>query len=519
MVAIIGNRVPLQQIRPVATESGLGNVFASLASARGDRARNDLIAQQTETEALKTLAAQREYEAGQSLANAIRAEGYDPRELIASGVLAGRDGGDLGDLVRALAANTMGVDDPRVSSAMLGAGDAFSSTPVGFGRDQMRQVEQNEADNAAAMARQLTVNDTNLERERLSQEAATARADMDVVEVMVPGPNGPVPRLVRRSEAVGEAPVLSLDQTRSVMFAQPQVQQDITDEQRANFALGGAPGGATRAPDNYVLPDGSVVLSLDGRTGINGEVIPPGARRVGIAAQDSAENIGLRPNVESGLQTSEVSRARFFDLSRQAREIAASDRTLFGPVGAARGAAQSAGQLLAGVTELFGGDVNAAIDGAYADMAQSGVSPGVLNDLFTFDPNLSDIQVLSTLLVYSGAAALAGQSGRDMSDRDVQIFKEIFGNPQGLFSSQQGFLARLNRAEAILSGQAQADADVRARGGAPSATPRAPGPAAERPNIGAMGLEQLQALDPSTLSDEELAAAARRFEMLSGGAQ
>lgn len=521
MVAIVGNRVPLQQVPPVSNGNGIGEVFRSLVAGRGDRARNDLIAQQTETEALRTMAAQREFDSGQALADAIRAEGYDPRELIASGTLAGRDGGDLGALLRTLAANTMGVDDPRVSGAILGAGGAMSSTPVGFGRDQARQVAQNDADNAAAMVRQGTVNQTNLEQERMRQAGAASREDMALEEVMMPGPNGnPVPTLVRRGEAVGAAPLLSLDQTRSVMFAQPEVQAGITDEQRANFALGGTPGaGSTRAPDNYVTPSGDVILSLDGMRGINGEVVPPGSRRVGIAAQDSAEGVGLRPTVEGNLQGAEISRTRFTDISRQAREVAASDRTLFGPVGAARNVAQSAGQLLMGVSELIGGpDTSpaAAVNAAAADMARSGVSPSVISDLFTFDPNLPDIQVLSTLLVYSGAAALAGQSGRDMSDRDVAIFREIFGNPQGLFSSQEGFLARLDRAEAIVRGQAAADADVRARGGAPAPSAAPP---REPPNIGAMGLQELQALDPSTLSEEELAAAARRFEILSRSAQ
>lgn len=421
MVAIIGNHVPLQQVRPVATEGGLGGFLQSFAGAAGNRALNDLRAQQLETEVLKTMGAQREFDAGQALSNVLAGGDFDPRAILAQGVLAGRAGGDLGNLVRALAANTMSVDDPRVSGAMLGAGDSFSSTPVGFGRDQARQVAQNEATIAGAMERQLTQNETALELQRMKEAAQAGREDQALQTIMAPGPDGrPVPTLVRRGDAVGQAPLMSLDQTRATVFAQPEVQAQMTPEQVTTFALGGSPNASERRPGLWIDPRGGRYASTDGLTDIRGNPLPPDVIPASISggAEEVMPNVDRRQLLLAETNTRQVVGLLDTIVERLGRPDAAS---ALGPIGGAANVFNNVRSQL----EAFGREIgivglreqvdtnpqiNATLDrfmsdpGLIARARQLGVEANVLRS-----------QILDLAYVY----AVSREPGGRLSDQDV----------------------------------------------------------------------------------------------------
>lgn len=149
------------------------------------------------------------------------------------------------------------------------------------------------------------------------------------------------------------------------------------------------------------------------------------------------------------LQKEQVSNAKLRNLINFTRDLAKKDPTNFGFPGFVKGTAQDVTSLLGGVSQAFGyrNDQEAVTD-AQREIASSGVDPSLLSGVF--DPNLPALQTASDLLVFQAASALAGQSGRSVSDRDVKMFKQIVGDPQSLFGNQEKFLSKLTTIENML---------------------------------------------------------------------
>jgi hypothetical protein len=138
------------------------------------------------------------------------------------------------------------------------------------------------------------------------------------------------------------------------------------------------------------------------------------------------------------------------------REVAQKDPNNFGFPGFVKGTMQDVTALANGVSQVFGDDgFEQSVTDAQRHLFNSDVSADVGVELLPsfYDPSLPQLQTLSDLLVFQAAAALAGQSGRSVSDKDVRMFKNIVGDPSSLFTSQAKFLSKLQMVENILGMQ------------------------------------------------------------------
>lgn len=376
---------------------------------------------------------------------------YDPRRVAQRATLSGDT--DYANRERFLAANT-GSDMSAVSRAMLGAGQAMSSTPSGF------------TQNLAEQARQA---DAGL-REQQRQ--------FDMAPKPVLGPQGP--QYVPQSQMTqpGIQPVLSDTERKGTLAGQNWQNLDqLGPEQKAY--LGAGPASApNRTPRNYVGPDRRTYVTYDGVTDAqSGLPLPQGGALVGL--EDTMQGAGLTNSTLSGVQQDQMSLQRFNGLLDMADQMTG-DPTLFGPVGKLRGMGQEMAQTFGAVGQVFGADTGTAIQSAQQDLAQSGVNPALLPELFNYDPNIPKVETLWGLMVYQGAAALAGQQGRSVSDKDVQFFRRILGEPQSFFSSAVEAKARIGAAREIANLYSGFNAN--ALGGAPQQQPTGAGaPAAAAP--------------------------------------
>jgi|DEB0MinimDraft_6_1074348.scaffolds.fasta_scaffold00040_48 hypothetical protein len=162
-------------------------------------------------------------------------------------------------------------------------------------------------------------------------------------------------------------------------------------------------------------------------------------------------NLKLDPtkSTANDLQKEQVASAKLRGLLDYTRELAQKDPMNFGFPGFVKGTAQDVTTLLQGVSQTMGyKDTNEAVTTAQRDIAMAGIDPSLLSGVF--DPDLPALQTAADLLVFQAASALAGQSGRSVSDKDVKYFKSIVGNPQSLFANQQKFLSKLDTIQSIL---------------------------------------------------------------------
>jgi hypothetical protein len=460
MVAIIGRKIPTTGATGYQARGGLGNSFDILTKTLMDPLTPAL-----RGEAL--LKAQEGRESNDALRAAIggaRSTGglIDPYALYTAGVGSGRKADDLGGFITGIAANVRGAEDPATTNALVGEGKPYSQTYAGFKSSQ----------------------DHDTAKHRMSQDTVlTADARKPYV---VLGENGPT--VVRQSDAYGQPAVPTLTQEQA-LFAR-----------RAQEQPGGIPGlkpaeqnfisaqPNSQSPKNYVA-NGQNFITFDGLTDArDGQPLPPGGHMAGI--QSDVSGAGLSKTAVSGLDKAAIARERFKATLDHTRSIAQKDPTLFGVTGQARNMFQEGVALAGNVSMLFGTpSIREAQDKVRGMAASAGVSPGVLSEMF--DPNLPALNSASNLLIYEGAAALAGQEGRDVSDKDIVRMKTIFGDPQSLLTSQETYLAKLNEVEKAVTRQAEADARVRGRqpgAPAPAATPPAAAPQSERWERGPDGL-------------------------------
>lgn len=199
---------------------------------------------------------------------------------------------------------------------------------------------------------------------------------------------------------------------------------------------------------------GEAFSSVDGgRTDMNtGAPIPSTAHpsgTIGVSAS-SPEEAGLRPTATNATSAFDQAQSlRNFNVVMDAtRQVAAADPTLFGAAGLARRGVAAVRDTARSFDAMFGGQEGAFEQQIDAALADPTVDPGLRQKLAAaFDPNLSNIDRLSTLLAYQAASAVAGQTGRGLSDRDLQMFVNIIGDPTSLFSSQDKFMAGLDTLE------------------------------------------------------------------------
>lgn len=361
---------------------------------------------------------------------------------------------------RYLASNNYGATDPRATNAFVGAGGAYGSTAAGF--------REGEAGT----------------QRRADQTLAENQRQFDNMPTVVGGDQGPV--FATRAGAIGQPAVedlgkvkgnaarIALNAPGGLASADPTTQRFIGADERA-----------PAAPKNYVK-DGVNYITNDGLTDArSGEALPPGGALA--AVQGPAKDVGLTNSVTTDLQKNNIAGQRVKSLLGFTRNLAHADANNFGVSGMVKGAVQDVNAVAGNVAQGLGyTGIQEAVNNARQKALDSGVSPGLLSGVF--DPKLPALHTAADLLVFSAAEALAGQSGRSMTDKDVKLFKGIVGDPQEWAGNQQKYLSKLDTIEQILDNY-QGITDQNLRGGKPENRPAAPAaPGANVPPTQAPGV-------------------------------
>ena len=129
--------------------------------------------------------------------------------------------------------------------------------------------------------------------------------------------------------------------------------------------------------------------------------------------------------------------------------------------------------------DVFGiKDISGTLAGLQQDAAARGVDTNLLG--MKYDPALGQIESLGKILAYSGASAIAGQTGNALSNKDVENVSQILGDPHDWAMNQQRFLVKLQQVEDYVNGQMQVNSKyLFGQPGAvnPARTPTMPAPA------------------------------------------
>lgn len=351
-------------------------------------------------------------------------DGFDRNAAASAAILGGVSPTDLAGMDRYLAANTYGAADPRTDNAARGAGGAYSSTAQAFFTDQGNQ-------NARAA-------------NRLAEDAR--QFDMMPVETLVDGQ----PAFTARKDAFGLSPILSETERKGTLLGGAfDNLADLGPEQQR--VLGADAG--SRTPRNYVGVDGRNFITYDGLTDARtGEQLPDGHL---ASVQGSAKDTGLTTTTQTGLESADIANEKLRNLVGFAREqVGAMPDELFGVTGEAARLAQNAAIVATNVARglNFDGPVQA-MEEIQRDAAAKGVDQSILSGVF--NPAFGGLDATYGLLVYATASALAGQSGRDLSNEDVKRAQEIVGDPRSILANKQTLLSKLDTIEKLAGLQQQ----------------------------------------------------------------
>jgi hypothetical protein len=392
---------------------------------------------------------------------------FDRNMAMNLAIRAGLDPARLAGYERYATANRYGVDDPRTTNAYVGAGGAYSGTKPAF--------------------------DVTLAEHKRASQATLAenQRQFDEKPYTVGGPMGPVVSTQR--DAVGQPAVEDIGKVKGD-FARRAVNnpRGIAGLNPTEQHFIGAQPTQPSTPRNYLDPQGKKYVTYDGRTDAQtGQPLPPGGSMFSV--QGTPNESGLRPNVQGRLQETGIELQKFNGLLDHTLKLAQQSPSNFGVAGMIKGAAQDAGVIAQNLAEGLGyKGLQDAVEGAKQKAIASGVSPESLPGLFTFDPTLPSLHTAADLLTYQAASALAGQSGRSVSDRDIKIFRDIVGDPRDWSGNQQKFLAKLGQIKQILDiNQNVVDQNLRG-GGAPSAAAPPAAPGATPPVPQAPGAPQVE---------------------------
>lgn len=346
--------------------------------------------------------------------------GFDRNAAVADSIAGGLDPDILSKDERYLSANTNGAASPLTDNAVVGAGGAYSSTAKAFGIDQGNQ-------NARAA----------------NTLAETAREFNDKPLNYVDTSGNPV--VGTQATAVGQHPLLSDADAKGFNLDKyfnasgGGIGSLPAPEQRALGAESLAPA---KTPSNYIMPDGSVHLTIDGTTDAQtGVALPPGGHMGTITGNTT--DTGLTNATQSKAQQQNLALDQLDALSKYTRGLVQQDPTNVGLPGFAKGVVQDVNQVADGLAQGLGfHGIDAAIQNARAKAAAAGLNGKIISTLF--DPTLPKLRQAYGLLAFTGASALAGQRGQGLSDKDVEHIEKMIGSPESLFESQANLLAGLD---------------------------------------------------------------------------
>ena len=356
--------------------------------------------------------------------------------------------GDIGAAFRGLAGNLPGVRPEDMTTMMMAAGDPYANTMPGFREGEAndlaerRLIEAGDMDvarlgneHALSMRRQFPTKDDLLVAALQGGEGATPLADMDIFG----------------RTALGAQPSLTQSQGQ---FAQDNI-GGISDLSPAEQAfISAQPSTSSATPRNWInQATGASGITLDGVTdSATGLPIPPESMVYTGELSGTADDLGITNKTKASLE-GDVLAAADYDATTEVVKSAAQDPTVFGIVGNVRRSVQNVvGQLRA--VGQWTDSVN--IDNVTSEMAETARAEGRDVDAAAltlmqslYDPNLDEITKLSTLLAYKAASALAGQTGRGLSDKDFLVFKDMIGDPTGWFTTQESFLTGIEKLQSL----------------------------------------------------------------------
>jgi len=406
----------------------------------------------------------------------------------------GFDPANFGELGLMGAATQFGARDPRTQNWQVGTGQSFDNTAGAFdlklgetrrnndmqssdrryGVDQsigqqMHEFNNIGADQAVDNAEIMRNNDVQSADRRygVDQSVGQQRDEFNLAPKPALGPDG-LPTFVPQGELAGGgfAPIISETDQKGTLLGQNFDNLPALNPNQQEVLGARLDGNKSGTPKNYIMPGGKTFITLDGMTDAqSGQSLPPGGF-IGTV-QGGANEVGVTNAVATDLQSDTIANKKFNFLVEEGLSLT-NDPTLFGPQGFARSLAQEAMAGFAGTAALFapGTDGNAALQAAQQDLRASGMA-SLIPELY--NPNLPKVQTIWGLLLYQGAAALAGQENRSVSDKDIDAMKNILGSPQSLFSSAEMMRSKLQTAKSIV---AQFDTISReALGGAAPVTP------------------------------------------------
>lgn len=177
------------------------------------------------------------------------------------------------------------------------------------------------------------------------------------------------------------------------------------------------------------------VLGAEPKAGTSFEVGPDGT--VTYSSGGSALNLA-KQNVATQQKNLQANQ----ELKRmvgQLKEIVTTDPTVVGPVGNIQRGAQTAFDTADNLTKIFGSveQYNADLEAARQMAARNGLS-------LDFNPALPNVVKLNNLLLYKAAEALAGQSGRSVTDQDIKKIKTVTGDPGSWFEGPKAYMSGLD---------------------------------------------------------------------------
>lgn len=383
--------------------------------------------------------------------------GYDPRKF--------------GDVALLGGATEYGARDPRTQNLQVGTGQSYGNTAGAF--DTKMDVERRGQDIASSDRRY------GVDQNRAQQQAEFFEKP---IEAITPGG---APGFMRQGELTTStaSPILSEADQRGTLLGQNfENLPDLNPMQRE--VLGANPSSSTPTPRNYVTPAGESVITYDGVTNAQtGDPLPPGGF-IGTV-EGGAGDVGLTNSTLGGLQQSNIALDKFMQVANMADSLT-DDPALFGPQGFIRSKAQDLVQSLGGLEAAVGIRdqlANSTISSETGELLGPEATSALIPELY--DPRLSEVQALWGILLYQGAAALAGQENRSVSDKDIGMMREILGDPQSLFASNLAMKTKLDVARRLVSGYRDVNQQYLGGGGDAGAAQPAP-QGANRTSTGTM---------------------------------
>lgn len=152
----------------------------------------------------------------------------------------------------------------------------------------------------------------------------------------------------------------------------------------------------------------------------------------------------LQKSTQGALEKELIAANQLKDTIAKARTLM-NDPTNFGSAGALKAFGQDVGQQAQGLGMLFAPEQTQEITSRLQSIGGDIVSAD------NFSTENVQLNAVYSGLLYQTASALAGQSGRDLSDKDLKLAQQMLGPPQALFSSPQKFGSQLNIVEDLLN--------------------------------------------------------------------